>query len=51
MKLAGSVVNVLVFDGIVAIIVRDTEWKVIKISQGLVSQLLGGMMEAMFTDK
>ena len=50
-KLAGSVVNVLVFDGIVAIIVRDTEWKVIKISQGLVSQLLGGMMEAMFTDK
>lgn len=46
-KLAGTVVNVLVFDGIVAIIVRDTEWKVIKISQGLVSQLLSGMMEAL----
>jgi predicted transcriptional regulator len=46
-KLAGNVVNVLVFDKTVAIIVRDTEWKVVRLTQGIVAQLLAGMMEGM----
>lgn len=48
-KLAGNVVNVLVFDKTVAIIVRDTEWKVLKLTQGVVAQLLAGMMEGAIT--
>ncbi len=47
-KLAGSVVNVLVYDKTVAFVVRDTEWKVIKLSQPMVSQLVAGIMESLF---
>jgi len=45
-KLSGNVVNVLVFENTVAIIVRDTEWKVLKLQQSVVARLLGGMMDS-----
>jgi hypothetical protein len=47
-KLSGNVVNVIVFEKTVAIIVHDTEWKVIRLTQGIVAQLLVGMMESVF---
>lgn len=50
-KLSGNVVNVIVFEKTVALIIRDTEWKVVKLTQGLVAQLLVGMMESVFLCK
>lgn len=45
-KLSGNVVNVIIFEKTVTIIIRDTEWKVIKLTQGIVAQLLIGLMES-----
>lgn len=44
LKLSATVVNVLVFNKTVAFIVRDTEWKVVKVTQSMVAQLIAGLM-------
>ncbi|MFZ6022692.1 MAG: helix-turn-helix domain-containing protein [Patescibacteria group bacterium] len=44
-KLSGNVVNILVFEKTVAFIVRDTEWKVIRVTQGLLAPFVANMLE------
>lgn len=44
-KLSGNVVNILVYEKVVAIIVRDTEWKVIKITQGILAPFVACLLE------
>lgn len=51
LKLSGNVVNIIVFDKVVAIIVRDSEWKVIRITQPVVAQLVSGMIDVCFVVK
>lgn len=48
-KLSGSVVGVVCFDQTTAFIVRDTEWKVVRLSQGMVTQLLMGLFDQLFS--
>ena len=48
-KLQGKIVNILCFEKTVAIITKDVEWKVMRITQPMVAQFIAALVESMFT--